>query len=164
KNIEDILHETGLMDFGGEVFPYLLENKYDLYGFVRDYYWMDCGNIRSYLWANWDILRGFVEGIAPPGKNVNGFWKGENVDISPTAKIIPPVVFGNNIKVEDNVTIGPYSVIDDNVNIGANSTIDHSVIWKSSEIGRDSFIEKSVICDDVKIEKMGKVINYSAID
>ena len=28
KRIKDILNETGLMDFGGEVFPYLLENEY----------------------------------------------------------------------------------------------------------------------------------------
>jgi len=151
-------------DFGQDLFPYLLQEKFKINGYVDEYYWMDCGNIRSYLWANWDILRGFVEGITPPGKNVNGIWKGENVDISPTAKIIPPVVFGNNITVEDNVTIGPYSVIDDDVNVRAKSIIDHSVIWKSSDIGSDSFVEKSVICDNVKIEKMRKVINYSAID
>ncbi len=151
-------------DFGQELFPYLLQEKFKINGYVDDYYWMDCGNVRSYLWANWDILRGFVEGIVPPGKNINGVWKGENVDISQTAKIIPPVVFGNNIKVEDNVTIGPFSIIDDKVNVRANSTIDHSVIWKSSEIGSDSFIEKSVICENVKIEKKRKVINYSAID
>ncbi|MHA1800596.1 MAG: hypothetical protein ACTSWJ_02520, partial [Candidatus Heimdallarchaeaceae archaeon] len=51
-----------------------------------------------------------------------------------------------------------------NVKVRANSTIDHSVIWKYSEIGSGSFIEKSVICEKVKIEKMRKVINYSAIE
>jgi len=164
KVLEILENFKDINDFGQELFPYLLQEKFKINGYVDDYYWMDCGNVRSYLWANWDILRGFVEDIVPPGKNFNGIWKGENVDISPTAKIIPPVVFGNNIKVEDNVTIGPFSVIDDKVNVRANSTIDHSVIWKSSEIGSDSFIEKSVICENVKIEKKRKVINYSAID
>ncbi|MHA1552501.1 MAG: sugar phosphate nucleotidyltransferase [Candidatus Heimdallarchaeaceae archaeon] len=160
----DILENfKDINDFGQDLFPYLLQEKFKINGYVDEYYWMDCGNIRSYLWANWDVLRGFVEGIVPPGKNIDGFWKGENVTISSTAKIIPPVVLGNNINVEDNVTIGPFSVIDDNVNVRANSIINHSVIWKSSEIGNDSFIEKSVICENVKIEKMRKVINYSAI-
>ncbi|MHA1483289.1 MAG: sugar phosphate nucleotidyltransferase, partial [Candidatus Heimdallarchaeaceae archaeon] len=159
----DILENfKDINDFGQDLFPYLLQEKFKINGYVDEYYWMDCGNIRSYLWANWDVLRGFVEGIVPPGKNIDGFWKGENVTISSTAKIIPPVVLGNNINVEDNVTIGPFSVIDDNVNVRANSIINHSVIWKSSEIGNDSFIEKSVICENVKIEKMRKVINYSA--
>ena len=151
-------------DFGQDLFPYLLQEKFKINGYVDDYYWMDCGNVRSYLWANWDVLRGFVEGINPPGKNVNGIWRGENVTISPTAKVIPPVVFGNDVRIEDNVTIGPYSVIADGVVVKENSVIDHSVIWRNSEIGSDSFIEKSVICDEVKIENKGKVINYSVVD
>ena len=57
KDIGNILHETELMDFGSEVFPYLLENQHDLYGFVGNYYWMDAGNSTTYLWLNWDLLR-----------------------------------------------------------------------------------------------------------
>ena len=164
KVLEILENFKDINDFGQDLFPYLLQEKFKINGYVDDYYWMDCGNVRSYLWANWDILRGFVEGIIPPGDNINGIWRGENVIISKSANIIPPVVFGNNIEVEDNVTIGPFTIVDDNVKVRANSTIDHSVIWKYSEIGSGSFIEKSVICEKVKIEKMRKVINYSAIE
>ncbi|GAG69345.1 unnamed protein product [marine sediment metagenome] len=44
KEIGGVLQDTGLMDFGSEVFPYLLENSYDLYGFVKNYYWLDLDN------------------------------------------------------------------------------------------------------------------------
>ena len=33
KEITNILHETNVMDFGIELFPYLLENEYCLYGY-----------------------------------------------------------------------------------------------------------------------------------
>ncbi|GAH57751.1 unnamed protein product, partial [marine sediment metagenome] len=36
--ILDILESHPLVDFGGDVFPYLLANNYDLYGFVEKYY------------------------------------------------------------------------------------------------------------------------------
>jgi NDP-sugar pyrophosphorylase family protein len=150
-------------DFGQDLFPYLLQERFKLNGFVDEYYWMDCGNVKSYLWANFDILRGFMEGFKIPGKHKKGIWRGENCLISENAKLVAPVILGNNVVVENNVIIGPNSVIDNNVIIKNNTTIDHSVIWEDSVIGRDSFIQNSVICDKVNLVDESKVINYSAI-
>ena len=150
-------------DFGQELFPYLLQEKFKLNGYVGDYYWLDCGQIRSYLWANYDVLRGFVEGFFPPGNKKDNNWYGENLQISDNITIIPPVVIGNNVIIEDNSTIGPYSIIHSDVVIKENSTISQSVIWENTTIGRNSFIEKSVICDNIELEDDKRVINYSAI-
>ncbi|MCG3227665.1 MAG: NDP-sugar synthase [Candidatus Heimdallarchaeota archaeon] len=151
-------------DFGQDLFPYLLQERFRLNGFVNDSYWMDCGNIRSYLWSNFDVLRGFVDGFAPPGKKENGNWIGENCTIADSAKLIAPVVLGNNVFIEDNSTVGPYSVIHDNVKINSNTIIDHSVIWEDSIIGKESFVHNSVICDKVELVDKSKIINYSAIN
>ncbi len=150
-------------DFGQDLFPYLLQERFKLNGFVDEYYWMDAGNIRSYLWANFDVLRGFVDGFVPPGNKHNGKWLGENCQIAETARIIPPVVLGNNVTIEANSTIGPFTVIHDNVKVDQNTIIDHSVIWEDSIIGNDSFIQKSVICDKVTLVEKSKIINYTAI-
>ncbi|NPD88374.1 MAG: NDP-sugar synthase [Asgard group archaeon] len=150
-------------DFGQDLFPYLLQERFKLNGFVDEFYWMDAGNIRSYLWANFDILRGFVDGFAPLGKKQNGNWVGENCEIAESAKIIPPVVLGNNIVIDDNSIIGPYSVIHDKVRINQNSIIDHSVIWEESIIGKDSLVQNSVICDKFNLVDNSKIINYTAV-
>ena len=150
-------------DFGKDLFPYLLQERFRLNGYVNDAYWMDCGNVRSYLWANFDVLRGFVDGFNPPGKKQNGKWLGDHCQIDNSAKIIPPVVLGNNVNVEANSTIGPFSVVHDNVRICQNSVVDHSVIWEDSIIGKESYVQDSVICDKVKLFEKSKIINYSAI-
>ncbi len=152
-----------ITDFGQELFPYLLQEKFKVNGYVGDYYWLDCGQIRSYLWANYDILRGFVKGYYPPGNKRKNTWYGENTQISESVEIIPPVVIGNNVIIEEKSIIGPYSVIHSDVVIKENSTIERSVIWENTTIGRNSFIEKSVICDNVKLEDDRRVANYSAI-
>ena len=163
KALEILDSFKDIEDFGKDLFPYLLQERFKLNGFVNDSYWMDCGNIRSYLWANFDILRGFVDGFIPPGKAQNGIWIGENCFISDSAEIIAPVVLGNNVNIEDNTTIGPFSVIHDNVKINQDSKIDHSVVWEKSIIGKESFVQNSVICDEVKLDNNSKIINYSAI-
>ena len=152
-----------ITDFGQELFPYLLQEKFKLNGYVADYYWLDCGQIRSYLWANYDILRGFVTGYYPPGTKRENSWYGENSQISESVEIIPPVVIGNNVIIEEKSKIGPYSVIHSDVVIKENSKIERSVIWENVTIGKNSFIEKSVICDNVNIEDDRRVVNYTAV-
>ncbi|MHA1668225.1 MAG: sugar phosphate nucleotidyltransferase [Candidatus Heimdallarchaeaceae archaeon] len=164
KILEILENFKDITDFGQDLFPYLLQEKFKLTGFVGDYYWMDCGNIRSYLWANWDILRGFIQNYTPVGKHEGGVWKNENVVISTTAKIIPPVVLGNNVTISDGCTVGPFSVLGDNVLIEENSVIDHSVIWEKTVIEENSFIQKSVVCDNVRINKGSSIKNYTAVD
>ena len=160
----DILESLAdIKDFGTDFFPYLLQEKFKLNGYVDDYYWIDCGNVRSYLWANFDIMRGFMSSFKPPGKEKNGVFQGNNCTISDSAKIVSPVVLGNGVEIQDNAIIGPYTVLHDNVIIGSDTKVERSVIWDNSHIDENSIVEKSVICNDVKIEKNRTVINYSAI-
>ena len=73
REILDLINETTFMDFGKDIFPYLLEHRYRLYGFVDDYYWLDVGNPTTYLWSNWDILRLYGWPITPPGEKEEKF-------------------------------------------------------------------------------------------
>ena len=100
----------------------------------------------------------------PPGDYKNGVWFGENVSLSDNCTIIPPVVIGSNVQIKEKSTIGPYTVIHDNVTIDENVTVDHSVIWEKAELEAESFIQNSVISNDVKIGKSRRIINYSAIE
>ena len=66
--------------------------------------------------------------------------------------------------ISDGSIIGPFSILHDDVIIKEDAILDHSVVWEGSEIGEGSFIQNSVICDKVKIEKNRRIINYSAIE
>ena len=151
KQIIDILHDTGLMDFGGEVFPYLLENQYSLYGFVRDYYWMDCGNAETYRWANWDMLRKYCWPITPNGEEYDGIFVMGIINSGRDITIDKPSAFGKNVKLENRVRIKELTSIGNNAVIGEDSVIVKSIIWDNVTIGPGSIITESIICNNCDI-------------
>ena len=151
KDIGNILHETGLMDFGGEVFPNLLENQFDLYGFVRNYYWMDAGNSTTYLWANWDLLRKYAWPILPSGVEYDEIFvmgiihSGQNIEIQ------KPTCFGENVQLENRVKIKALTSIGQNVIIGEDTVLEKSVVWDNVKIGAGCIITESIICNNCEI-------------
>ncbi|MFX0076772.1 MAG: hypothetical protein ACFE96_15115, partial [Candidatus Hermodarchaeota archaeon] len=140
-----------LMDFGGEVFPFLLESKYELYGFVRDYYWMDAGNYQTYMWANWDLLRRYAWPISPNGDEYDGVYVMGTINSGKDITIEKPTCFGECVKLNDNVKIRELTSIGNKVNIGEDAIIEKSVIWDNVKIGSGCYINESIICNDCTI-------------
>lgn len=50
-----LLTHPEMLDFGKEVIPYSIENKYDVFGFVHTGYWEDIGTIKSFHQANIEL-------------------------------------------------------------------------------------------------------------
>lgn len=151
KDISNILHETTIMDFGGEVFPYLLENNYDLYGFVKDYYWMDMGNFQTYMWANWDLLRKYAWPITPNGEEYDGIYVMGIIDTGTNVLIEKPTCFGEFVKLGNNVKVKDLSVLGNHVKLGEDTTIDKSILWDEISIGAGCNITESIICNNCEI-------------
>ena len=167
NQILDILNEnTSLMDFGKHVFPYLLENNYDLFGYIAKYYWMDAGNPKFYLYTNWDLLRKWAYPIVPLGEEVQEYkWIDEKntCKIHPSSKIDSHVVIGKNTNLNEEVVIENLSSIGNNVEIGNQSRIRESVIWDDVKIGSNCLVKSSVICNNVVIEDEVTIIDWSII-
>lgn len=151
KDIGSVLHETGLMDFGGEVFPYLLENEYNLFGFVENYYWMDAGNATTYLWANWDLLRKYAWPILPNGFDYDGVYVMGIISSGQNITIDKPACFGECVKLENRVKIKELTSIGHQVTIGEDTVIEKSVIWDEIKIGAGCIITESIICNNCEI-------------
>lgn len=151
KDIGNILHETELRDFGSEVFPYLLENQYDLYGFVRNYYWMDAGNSTTYLWLNWDLLRKYAWPILPNGVEYDGIYVIGIINSGQNIIIDKPACFGEFVQLENRAKIKELSSIGQNVIIGEDTMIEKSVLWDNIKIGAGCIITESIICNDCEI-------------
>ncbi|MHA1912742.1 MAG: sugar phosphate nucleotidyltransferase [Promethearchaeota archaeon] len=151
KDIGNILIETGLLDFGSEVFPYLLENQYDLYGFVKNYYWMDAGNATTYLWANWDLLRKYAWPISPNGEEYDGIYVMGIINSGQNIIIEHPSCFGKSVQLENRVKIKELSTLGQEVTIGEDSVIEKSVIWDNVKVGAGCIITETIICNDCEI-------------
>ncbi|MHA1670309.1 MAG: sugar phosphate nucleotidyltransferase [Promethearchaeota archaeon] len=151
NKIADSLDETRLMDFGGEVFPYLLENNYDLYGFVKDYYWLDCGNAQTYLWANWDLMRKYGWPITPNGDEYDNIYVMGVIDSGQNVIIEKPTCFGELVHLSNRVKIKELTSIGNQVTIGEDTVIEKSVIWDNVNIGAGCIITNSIVCNDCTI-------------
>jgi NDP-sugar pyrophosphorylase family protein len=151
KEIANILHETNLMDFGGEVFPYLLDNNHNLYGFVKDYYWLDCGNDETYKWANWDLLRKYSWPITPNGEEYDGIFVMGIIDSGQNVTIEKPTCFGESVELSNRVKIKELTSIGNQVKIGEDTVIEKSVIWDNVNIGAGCHIFESIICNNCEI-------------
>ena len=151
NDIGNVLHETGLMDFGSEVFPYLLENKYDLFGFVENYYWMDAGNSTTYLWLNWDLLRKFAWPILPNGVEYDGVFVMGIINSGQNITIEKPTCFGEFVQLENRVKIKELTSIGQRVTIGEDTIIEKSILWDDIKIGAGCIIKESIICKNCEI-------------
>jgi mannose-1-phosphate guanylyltransferase len=147
-----ILENPNLMDFGMDVFPFLLENRYRLYGFVGNYYWLDVGNPTTYLWSNWDMLRLYGYPISPLGVRQGNehVWYYDNA--RPKS-----VTHGPYVCIGSQNTFGTGCVIKELSSIGSSCTfgnavmINRSVIWDRVKVGNNVQIEQSVIANDCEI-------------
>jgi len=61
-----------------------------------------------------------------------------------SVSIIPPVLFGKNVKLEKNTTIGQYVTIGDSCVIGEDSEVSNSVLWKNTHILPNSAVNSTI--------------------
>ncbi|WP_448577426.1 sugar phosphate nucleotidyltransferase [Thermosphaera sp.] len=160
-SILTILKENeSLMDFGRHVFPFLLENDYELRGWIMpaETYWSDIGRIETYKEAAWDLLDNKVSGVQIPGVlKSSGIRVGDNVDLK--GELIPPVYIGSNVVVEEGAKIGPYAIIEDDVVVGKNVTIHESIIWHKSLLMDESYVYDSILMNNVVVKPGVKIVS-----
>jgi len=70
---------------------------------------------------------------------------GANTVIPPTAKILPPVMIGDNCRISELTTIGPNAIIGNYVVIDQKTELDNCTILDGSYIGRNMEIRQKII-------------------
>lgn len=149
KEVLDYIPTGKHHDFSLELFPYLLKEGKEMYGYKTESYWIDIGRINNYLAGNFWMLR-----------NQTGFSPGNNVNIRDNVTLIPPYTIGDDVTIGDNAVIGPDVIIGDKNIIARGVKIHGTLIFKNNYIGEESWLEECVVADDnevgsnVKVEKM----------
>ncbi len=124
-----------------DVFPKILEEKLNMYGYRHEGYWNDIGNRKDYLKAHWDIL---------DGKNSLKHLPSEK--LPDDLQITAPVYIGKNCQISSKAKIGPYVVLGDNCVVEDYAEIKNSVCWNGSQISEKSKISDSVLSFNYKTE------------
>lgn len=116
----------------------------------RDAYWMDIGTPDRYLQATFDILDGNVETavLEKLGPAYRSTGEGLQAD---GARIVPPVVIGENVSIGRRSHVGPLVVLGDGVEIGDGVRIERSVLLDGTVVGDRCEIADAAIASGAKI-------------
>jgi mannose-1-phosphate guanylyltransferase/phosphomannomutase len=140
-------------DFSQNLFPFLLENKYPLFGYPVKGYWRDIGNTDSYREAHHDIFRGRIN-IRIDEQKLDFLGKdlrvGDEVNFEDLSKLEGIVVLGDNSQILGSAHIKD-SVIGRNCTIEAGARLFRCIIWDNVYIKKGAKITDSVICNNVSI-------------
>jgi mannose-1-phosphate guanylyltransferase/phosphomannomutase len=131
-------------DFSQDLFPFLLENKYPLFGYPIKGYWRDIGNTDSYREAHHDIFRGRIN-IRIDEKKLDYLGKDLRV--------------GNDVKLDDVSALEGTVILGDNSQIAAGAWITDSVIGRNCTIELGAKLSRCVIWDNVYIRKGAKLVD-----
>jgi mannose-1-phosphate guanylyltransferase/phosphomannomutase len=59
--------------------------------------------------------------------------------------VIPPACIARGATFGENVTIGPFVSIEAGAIIEEGATLRHSIVWEKGRVGKDAFIENSIV-------------------
>lgn len=151
-------------DFSKELFPKLLEEGRPLYGYATESYWEDIGDIEQYMSAQRAVLDGEVEGVQIPGERLReGVYVGRDARVDEEEHLEGPVVLGDNVRLSPRARIGPYSVLASNVSVGEGASISKSTVGGESTIGEEAELDGALIMRACNVGPRARVLEGSAL-
>ncbi len=153
SEIFQFIPEGENFDFSQDLFPFLLENKYPLFGYPVKGYWRDIGNTDSYREAHHDIVRGRIN-IRIDEQKLDYLGKdlrvGDEVKFEEVSALEGTVILGDNSQILGGAHIKD-SVIGRNCTIEAGARLSRCVIWDNVFVKKGARIADAVICNNVSI-------------
>lgn len=173
-----LLTHPEMMDFGKEVIPYSIENKYQVFGYVFDDYWEDIGTIKSFHAANIELTKphgafNLYETGSPFFSHPRFLPPSKLSSVKLENCIISDGVFAEDAELKDSV-IGVRSIIrkgakiENTVIIGADyyeeeSFQDVSPNTPRIGIGEGTEIKNAILDKNCRIGKNCRIVNESGV-
>ncbi len=147
---EDEANKNSSHDFGKDIIPKMLDEKYKMCAYSFNGYWKDVGTIASLWEANMDLL----------SKEPKLDLYDKNLRIYSATDTYPPQFISNNTLVKKSLVsegcriFGKVynSVISIGATIGAGSYIKDSIIMPNVKIGKNVIIDKAIIGEETVID------------
>ncbi|MFH1238561.1 MAG: NDP-sugar synthase [bacterium] len=151
-------------DFGHDLWPLLLKKKRKIYGYQADEYWCDIGNLSEYRRAQSDVLSGKVRLNIPGEKIAENIWIGQGTQIDSKVKLEGPCIIGENCKIEDEVSIGKFTVVGNNGIIKQGASLRDCIVWDNVYIDRNVELANCIIGNSANIQESISVFEGSVIN
>ncbi len=150
-------------DFSHDIFPRLLEEKKNIYGYLSDGYWLDIGTFPQYRQAHFDLLMKKVNVQLPFTEVLPTVWMGTDVTIEDGTKIKGPLLIGDGAVVKSGALIEPYSIIGKNNIIGENTHVQKTILWNDVYVGKQCELTGTTVASGTVIEDGSTLFEKSIV-
>ena len=161
-DVLDLIPPGRAVSIEREVFPRLIEEG-SVYGVALPGYWLDVGTPDSYLQAHRDVLeRNFVTEL---GKELGADYTfvSESAQVSPEARLVPPVYVGADAVVGAGARIGSLAVVGAGARVGEGATVESAVIGAGATVGPDASVTGSIVGEQAEIGAGCAVVGLSVV-
>lgn len=147
-------------DIGSELFPLLAENGFPFYAQNRFFNWIDIGRVEDYWLVLQRILRGEVDGMSMPGKEIKpGIWIGPNTSISwDDAEITGPVYIGSSVKIEPGCSVIGPAWIGHGCHLRTGAKVVRSVLFEYTRIGENMAFQEMIVSPCYRVDRTGNTV------
>lgn len=146
-------------DFAKDLFPLMLSKGMRVYGFDAEGYWCDIGDIGAYTSCQFEMLDGNVDCRFEGLSRGSIYYKSRIPDGN--YNVIPPVYFGEGVRIGDYSTIGPFAVIDDDCSVGSGASIKNSVMLPGSYAGDHCELRGALVCPGASLKRRASMYEGS---
>lgn len=127
-------------------FPDLLARRIPFYGWVSTAYWIDIGTADKYRQANRDLLSQEIRLPVVPRRSPGAAgWIQDGAVVAESAKLLPPVVIGENCRIGERAHVGPFTILGAGTSVGADAVLVEAICWEEVTLGEGVHLTGSVL-------------------
>jgi mannose-1-phosphate guanylyltransferase len=145
-----------------EVFPQLVEEG-AVHGVALPGYWLDIGTPDAYLQAHRDVLeRNFVTDV---GQSLGSDFTlvADGAEVSPDARLVPPVFVGEGARIASGARIGSLAVIGAGAVVAEGAAVESSVVGAGAVVGARTNVTGSIVGERAEIGAECEVRGLSVV-
>lgn len=147
-NVLDHIRDTGFFDIKEQLVPKLRDDGKNVRGWTHERYSSGAHTMDDYLRANFEFLKNYAlakEYLRDYQEIKKHVWVGRDVEISPTATLVRPLIIGHGAHIEAGASVVGPSIIGDGSVLESGSFVRESVLWPDSEVPADFEVEKCLL-------------------
>jgi mannose-1-phosphate guanylyltransferase/phosphomannomutase len=159
-SVLDLIPVGTSYDFGKDLFPRMLREGRELFGYAAKGYWCDIGDCGAYLGCASDALSGKVKLDLGAPRISPGVWAAS--EIPKSVSIVPPCYIGKNVTLGEGALIGPHAVLEERSSVGCRALVQRSVVSSSAVVGDRATLYGAILCQGSRV-RHGSVLHEGAV-
>lgn len=161
----DLIPSGQMFDIGSDLFPLLVEKGLPFHALRHDFNWIDIGKVSDYWEVMQRVMRGEVEGISIPGREVRpGVWVGLNVRIDwRNTRIEGPAYIGSGSCIESGCQILGPTWIGHGCHLHEGVKMSRSVIFEHTRVRAGAEFDEQIVVGEYCVSKHGKTVHTEEV-